>query len=121
MWAIAGIASLRNSNVDCEAHTAQRELDHANQGGNQVIPLAHREFDDNHHGLRHTLGEMTTVCGKCDALHFLEERAASSSRANPQFTLCCAQGNVILPSLAPPPEPLERLVTCNEVDVKDFC
>jgi hypothetical protein len=22
-----------------------------------VIPLARREFDDNHHGLRHTLGE----------------------------------------------------------------
>jgi hypothetical protein len=65
------------------ARSAQRELDLANQGGNQVIPLARREFDGNHHGLRHTLGEMTTMCGKCGALHFLEERAASSLRANP--------------------------------------
>ncbi len=39
------------------ARSAQRELYCANQGGNQVIPLARREFDDNHHGLRHTLGE----------------------------------------------------------------
>jgi hypothetical protein len=73
------------------ARSAQRELDHANQGGNQVIPLARREFDGNHHGLRHTLGEMTTMCGKCGALHFLEERAASSLCANPQFTLCLSQ------------------------------
>jgi len=77
-------------NVDHQACSAQRELDRANQGGNQVIPLARREFDDNHCGLCHTLGEMTTMCGKCSALHFLEERAASSSCTNPQFTLCCA-------------------------------
>jgi len=65
------------------AHSVQRELDRVNQGGNQVIPLARREFDGNHHGLSHTLGEMTTMCGKCGALHFLEEHVASSSRANP--------------------------------------
>jgi hypothetical protein len=85
-----------------------------------VIPVAHREFDNNHCGLRQTLGEMTTVCGKCNALHFLEEHAASSSCANSQFTLCCTQGKVTLPSLAPPPEPLRRLFTRNETDAKDF-
>ncbi len=85
-----------------------------------MIPLARREFDGNHHGLRHTLGEMTTMCGKCGALHFLEERVASSSCANPQFTPCCAQGKVTLPPLAPPPEPLRWLLTSNEVDAKDF-
>jgi hypothetical protein len=68
------------------ARSAQCELDRANQGGNQVIPLARHEFDNNHHGLRHTLSEITTMCGKCGALHFLEERATSSLRANPQFT-----------------------------------
>ncbi len=82
-------------------------MDHADQGGNQVIPLARREFDDNHCGLRHILGEMTIMCSKCGAVHFLEERATSSSRANPQFTLCCAQGKITLPMLAPPPEPLK--------------
>jgi hypothetical protein len=70
-------------NIDRQAHSAQCELDCANQGGNQMIPLACHEFDGSHRGLRHTLGEMTTMCGKCDALHFLEERAASSSCANP--------------------------------------
>jgi len=70
-------------NIDRQARNAQCELDRANQGGNQMIPLAHHEFDGSHRGLCHTLGEMTTVCGKCDALHFLEERATSSSCANP--------------------------------------
>ncbi len=69
-------------NVDCQTHSAQRELDRVNQGGNQVTPLVHREFDGNHCGLHHTLGEMTTVCVKCGTLHFLKECAASSSRAN---------------------------------------
>jgi hypothetical protein len=77
-------------NVDRQARSAQREFDRANQGGNQVIPLACREFDGNHCGFCHTLVKMTTVCGKCDALHFLEERAASSSCTNQQLTLCCA-------------------------------
>jgi len=85
-----------------------------------VIPLACREFDDNHHGLRHTLGEMTTVCGKCGALHFLEECAASSSRANLKFNLCYTQGKVMLPPLAPPLELLRWLLTSNEADAKKF-
>jgi len=102
------------------ARSAQRELDRANQGGNQVIPLVRREFDGNHHGLRQTLGEMTTMCGKCDALHFFEERVASSLCANPQFTPCCAQGKVTLPPLAPPPELFKWLFTSNEADAKDF-
>jgi len=93
-------------NIDRQARSAQRELDCTNQGGNQVIPLARREFDGSHRGLCHTFGEMTTVCGKCGALHFLEERVASSSCTNPQFTLCCTQGKGRLPPLAPPPEPL---------------
>jgi hypothetical protein len=47
-----------------------------------VIPLARREFDGSHCGLCHILGEMTIMCDKCDALHFLEELAASSSCIN---------------------------------------
>ncbi len=108
-------------NVDRQAHSAQRELDRANQGGNQVIPLARYEFDGSHRGLRHTLGEMTIVCGKCDALHFLEERVTSSLCANPQFTMCCAQGKMTLPPLAPQLEPLKQFLTSNEMDAKDFC
>ncbi len=50
--------------------------------GTKWLPLARYEFDDSHRGLCHTLGEMTTMCGKYGALHFLEEHAASSSRAN---------------------------------------
>ncbi len=85
-----------------------------------MIPLACSEFDNNHHGLCHTLGEMTTMCGKCGALHFLEEHAASSSCANLQFTLCCVQGKVMLPPLAPPLELLRWLLIGNKADAKDF-
>jgi hypothetical protein len=85
-----------------------------------MIPLARHEFDGSHRGLRHTLGEMTIVCGKCDALHFLEKHTALSSCANLQFTLCCAQGKMTLPPLAPPPEPLRRLLTGKETNAKDF-
>jgi hypothetical protein len=85
-----------------------------------VIPLARREFDGNHRGLCHTLGEMTNVCDKCGALHFLEERATSSSCANLQFTLCCAQGKMTLPLLAPPPYSLSWLLTSNEANAKEF-
>ncbi len=85
-----------------------------------MIPLAHCEFDGSHHGLCHTLGEMTTVCGKCGALQFLEECVTSSSHANLQFTLCYTQGKVTLPLLAPPLEPLKRLLIGNEANAKDF-
>jgi hypothetical protein len=34
--------------------------------------------------------------------------------------MCCTQGKVTLPPLAPPPDPLRRLFTSNEVDAKDF-
>jgi hypothetical protein len=85
-----------------------------------MFPLAHHEFDGSHCGICHTLHEMTTVCGKCDTLHFLEERATSSSCTNPQFTLCCTQGKLTLPPLAPPFESLRWLLTTNEVDTKEF-
>jgi hypothetical protein len=42
-------------------------------------------------------------------------------RANPQFTLCCAQGKVMLPPLEPPPEPLKLLFIRNKANAKDFC
>ncbi len=50
----------------------------------------------------------------------LIELHPTSSCANPQFTLCCAQGKVTLPLLAPPPEPLRRLLIGKETDAKDF-
>jgi hypothetical protein len=34
--------------------------------------------------------------------------------------MCCVQGKVTLPPLAPPPKPLRRLLTGNEADAKDF-
>ncbi len=107
-------------NINRQARSAQCELDRANQGGNQVILLVRREFDGSHCGIRHTLGEMTTMCGKCGTLHFLEECVASSSRANLKFTLCCAQGKVTLPPLAPPPELLRRLLTSTKQMQKTF-
>jgi hypothetical protein len=57
---------------------------------------------------------MTTMSGKCDALHFLEERGTSSSFVNSQFTLCCA-APVGTPTIATQVD-----FTSNEANAKDF-
>jgi hypothetical protein len=58
---------------------------------------------------RHKLSDLTAQCSKCGALHFLEERLASSSRANPQFSKCCAGGKVQLANWKDPPARLWEL------------
>jgi hypothetical protein len=78
-------AAQRARNVQHES--VQRELNRTNQGGNQVIPLARREFDGSHHGFHHTLGEMTTMCGKCGTLHFLEECAMFNINFDAYYSL----------------------------------
>ncbi|KAK0725153.1 hypothetical protein B0H67DRAFT_480949 [Lasiosphaeris hirsuta] len=44
----------------------------------------------------HDVGPMTVECEKCGALHWLDERLARSSAANPKFGKCCSGGKVDL-------------------------
>lgn len=48
---------------------------------------------------------MDRACTKCGALHWLMERttATGSSNSRPLFSMCCGNGNVQLPAIAPPP------------------
>ena len=58
----------------------------------------------------HTLGNIVYKCNKCEAMMWLDERINKSVRL-PEFSTCCANGKVILPSLQELLSPLNTLLT----------
>jgi hypothetical protein len=70
---------------------------------------------------RHMLSsDLSWKCTECQALHFLEERLATSSDAAPKFSKCCAGGKVRLPNWKDPPERLWYLFTSMDPIAKAF-
>ena len=69
---------------------------------------------------RHYLGPMDAICSDCDAQMWRKERTASSSAANPVFSLCCNSGKDILPLDQPPPPPLPQLLAAQTAQARDF-
>ena len=67
-----------------------------------------------------SLGRMDVLCPDCGALHWLAEKYVSSSQCNPTFGTCCYEGQVHLPALEAPPEPLHTLLTSNNHESKSF-
>ena len=59
---------------------------------------------------RHTLGNMVYKYNKCGAMMWLDERINKSTRF-PEFSICYANGKVILPPLQKLPSPLDVLLT----------
>jgi hypothetical protein len=51
---------------------------------------------------------------------WIKERLAKSSYNNPQFSLCCENGKVLLSSLPATPQKLEVLLTSKESSVVKF-
>jgi hypothetical protein len=51
---------------------------------------------------------------------WIKERSAKSTNNNPQFSLCCENGKVLLPSLPATPQELEVLLTNKENSVVKF-
>jgi hypothetical protein len=51
---------------------------------------------------------------------WIKERLAKSSNINPQFSLCCENGKVLLPSLLVTPQELEVLLTSKEISATKF-
>jgi hypothetical protein len=51
---------------------------------------------------------------------WIKERLAKSSNNNPQFSLCCENGKVLLPSLPATLQELEVLLTSKEISVVKF-
>jgi len=63
---------------------------------------------------------MDIPCPSCKALHWIDERSYSSSKANTKFESCCKKGDVVLETLPDPPDTLKRLLSMEEVTSKDF-
>jgi hypothetical protein len=63
---------------------------------------------------------MDTICGFCNAKMWIKERLAKSNNSNPQFSLCCENGKVLLLSLSTTPQELEILLTSKERSVVKF-
>ena len=55
-------------------------------------------------------GDKTFTCRHCNALFWLQERLARSSKKNPSFSLCCLNGRVSLPAMQPTPPILDFLL-----------
>jgi hypothetical protein len=65
-------------------------------------------------------GEMDTICGFCSAKMWIKERLTKSTNNNPQFSLCCENGKVLLPNLPATPQELEVLSTNKESNAVKF-
>lgn len=65
-------------------------------------------------------GSMNITCNKCFALMWIEERAANSSKTNPNFHLCCCQGRTILNPLKPTPQEIANLLRGETVESIEF-
>jgi hypothetical protein len=51
---------------------------------------------------------------------WIKERLAKSKNNNPQFSLCCENGKVLLPNLLATPQELEVLLTSKESSAVKF-
>jgi hypothetical protein len=51
---------------------------------------------------------------------WIKERLAKLSNNNPQFSLCCENGKVLLPSLPTTPQELEVFLTSKEKSAVKF-
>jgi len=65
-------------------------------------------------------GKMDTICGFCSAKMWIKERSANLMNNNPQFSLCCENGKVLLLNLLATPQELEVLLTNKESSVVKF-
>jgi hypothetical protein len=65
-------------------------------------------------------GEMDTIYGFCNMKMWIKERLTKSSNSNPQFSLCCENGKVLLLSLLATPQELEVILTSKEISAVKF-
>ncbi|TFK62502.1 hypothetical protein BDN72DRAFT_748331, partial [Pluteus cervinus] len=63
---------------------------------------------------------MSHTCSHCHARHWASERLSTSTIAAMKFGMCCNHGQVVLPSIPPPPPLLQRLLTGNDEQCTEF-
>ena len=76
----------------------------------QPIPRNAEYFD---------LGPLQTACVHCGALHWLEECKTGTVR-QPQFTLCCNNGQIVLPPFGSLPGYLYELLHSPSPEAREF-
>jgi hypothetical protein len=109
----------RSNHLCQERRTIQQTSAHAQPSfGNDTLQL----FGDENTlaSGRWDCGEMDTICGFCNAKMWIKERLAKSSYNNPQFSLCCENGKVLLPSLLATLQKLEIFLTSKESSAVKF-
>ncbi|CAO3645166.1 unnamed protein product [Mucor hiemalis] len=67
-------------------------------------------------------GEMKTICAnvKCRAMMWIDERASSSSKANPRFQMCCSKGSANIEHLKSTPALIASLLRGSDEKSKEF-
>jgi hypothetical protein len=65
-------------------------------------------------------GEMDIIYGFYNAKMWIKEQLAKFNNNNPQFSLCCENGKILLPSLPVTPQELEVLLTNKERSAVKF-
>ena len=63
---------------------------------------------------------MNQVCRDCEAYMWIEERRCTSAKRFPKFSVCCAQGKVLLPALQQPSPALYSLLTGDDTKSSNF-
>lgn len=80
----------------------------------ESVPIARRWLSGTPLPARHQLSELIYECTECNALHFWEERLASSRNGVPKFSKCCQSGKIQLKDFKDPPEGLWHLFTSQD-------
>jgi hypothetical protein len=65
-------------------------------------------------------GEMDIICGFCNVKMWIKKRLAKLNNNNPQFSLCCENGKVLLLSLPTTLQELEVFLTSKKRSVIKF-
>ena len=84
----------------------------------RVLPKACQPFDLS--WPVHYLGKMDIRCIDCNALHWLDERLANSTKAAPKFGMCCTSGKIKLDKLDNPPLEIQQLLSGQDAIAKRF-
>ena len=85
---------------------------------NGLIGVARQPYQDPL--AQHDLMQMDVECVHCRALHWVDEKLASSSKDSPKFGTCCNHGRIRLAPLLAPPQPLLSFFVDLDIRAKEF-
>ena len=81
-----------------------RILPHRSQPVQETASVTRRSYEDSLQ--RHDLGSMNVLCPFCSTFHWNLEKVLDSHMHQPEFSMCCQRGQVIIYHQSLPPHPL---------------